>query len=133
MRNTRSAARQNAGAVSHLSRHFPGFTRRVVLPGGGVPWTPAAPISTAAELSGLGFSLKPPQWLRTAVSQIVSGTKVSVPSVNIPLPGGGMITTPSTKPSMGQQAELLAANIPGGMVTIAAVGLLGAFLLLKRR
>lgn len=114
-----SQAHQHAGTVAHLSRHFPGYARRVLVPGG--------------ELSGLGFSLKPPSWLRNAFGQIVSGTKVNVPSVNIPLPGGGMITTPSTKPSLPEQAELFAANIPGGWLTIAGVGVLGALLLLKRR
>ena len=124
--NEANAAHQHRGAMAHLSRHFPGFTSRVIVPG------VAVPVSSTAQLSGLGFSLKPLQWLRTAVGQIVSGTKVNVPSVNIPLPGGGMITTPSTKPTLPQQAELLAANIPGGWLTIAAVGI-GAFLLLKRR
>jgi hypothetical protein len=100
-----------------LERHFPGYTSRVLVPGAG--------------LSGLGFSLKPPSWLRDAVKKVVGGTTVNVPSVNIPLPGGGMITTPSTKPTVQERAELLAANVPGGMVTIAAVGLLGAFLLIK--
>jgi hypothetical protein len=107
----------NASAVSHLDRHFPGSSRRVLVPGSG--------------LSGLGFSLKPPAWLRDAFKKVVGGTKVNVPSVNIPLPGGGMITTPSTKPTVQERAELLAANVPGGMVMIAAVGLLGAFLLMK--
>jgi hypothetical protein len=88
---------------------------------------------TGGDLSGLGFSLMPPRWIRNAVTEVVKGTKVNVPSVNIPLPGGGMITTPSTKPSLPQQAELLAANIPGGWLTIAGVGLLGVLLLLKRR
>jgi hypothetical protein len=110
---------QHAGATAHLSRHFPGYTRRVLVPGAG--------------LSGLGFSLKPPAWLRDAFGKVVGGTTVNVPSVNIPLPGGGMITTPSTRPTVTQQAELFAANIPGGWATIAGVGLIGAFLLLKRR
>lgn len=105
--------------MAHLNRHFSRYTSRVAVPGAG--------------LSGLGFSVKPPAWLRDAFGKVVGGTTVNVPSVNIPLPGGGMITTPSTRPTVAQQAELFAANIPGGMVTIAAVGLLGAFLLLKRR
>jgi hypothetical protein len=125
--NAATAARQHRGAIAHLSRHFPGFTSRVVVPG------VAIPVSSTAQLSGLGFSLKPPAWLRNAATEIIQGTKVAVPSVTIPLPGGGSITTPSTKPTLPQQAQLLAANIPGGWVTIAAVGLLGAFLLLKRR
>lgn len=109
--------RQHRGSMDVLSRHFPGYASRVLVPGG--------------QLSGLGFSLKPPRWAREAVAKIWQGSKVEVPAVTIPLPGGGSITTPSTKPSVQEQAELLAANIPGGMVTIAAVGLLGAFLLMK--
>jgi hypothetical protein len=81
--------------------------------------------------AGLGLSLKPPAWLRTAVSEIVSGTKVAVPSVTIPLPGGGSITTPSTKPTVQQQAELVVANVPGGWLTIAAVAV-GAIFILPR-
>ena len=122
IRSARAAVRtmhDYASAVSHLERHFPGYSRRVLVPGAG--------------LSGLGFSLKPPAVLRDAFWDLVHGTKVNVPSVNIPLPGGGMITTPSTKPTVQERAELLAANIPGGWATIAGVGLLGAFLLLKRR
>ena len=113
-----SMAQRHARTVDHLSRHFPGYTSRVLVPAG--------------DLSGLGFSLKPPTWLRDAWGKIVGGTKVSVPSVNIPLPGGGMITTPSTQPTVAERAELMAANVPGGWLTIAAVGI-GAFLLLKRR
>jgi len=112
-------AQQHFATVNHLNRHFPDYTSRVLVPGG--------------DLSGLGFSLKPPAWLRDAWGKIVGETKVSVPSVNIPLPGGGMITTPSTQPTVAERAGLVAANVPGGWVTIAAVGLLGAFLLLKRR
>ena len=111
-------AAQHAYSMAHLNRHFPGYTSRVLVPG--------------ADLSGLGFSLKPPAWLRNAVGQIVKGSTVNVPSINIPLPGGGMITTPSTKPTVTERAQLLAANVPGGWLTIAAIGL-GAFLLLKRR
>jgi hypothetical protein len=116
---SRRMALHHASAVHHLKRHFPGYTSRVLVPEG--------------NLAGLGLSLKPPAWLRNAVGQIVSGTKVNVPSVNIPLPGGGMITTPSTRPTLPERDELLAANIPGGWVTIVAVGALGAYLLLKRR
>jgi len=120
IRSARAAVRtmhDHASAVHHLERHFPGYTSRVLVPGG--------------ELSGLGFSLKPPAWLRDAARKIVGGTKVSVPSVTIPLPGGGSIITPSTKPTLPEQAELLAANIPGGWVTIAGVGLLAGLLLMK--
>jgi hypothetical protein len=110
--------RQHAGTLDHLHRHFPGYSSRVLVPGAG--------------LAGLGFSLKPPQWLRTAAAQIIGGTKVSVPSVNIPLPGGGSVQTPGTKPTFPQQAQQMVEQIPGGWLTLAAVGL-GAVLLLKRR
>jgi hypothetical protein len=123
--NAAIAARQHRGAIAHLSRHFPGFTGRVLVPG------VAVPVSSTAQLSGLGFSLKPPAWLRKAATEIIHGTKVAVPSVTIPLPGGGSIITPSTKPTLPEQAELLAANIPGGWVTIAGVGLLAGLLLMK--
>lgn len=125
--NELRAAHQHRGAVAHLSRHFPGYAGRILVPG------VAVPASNTVKLSGLGFSLKPPAWLRDAARKIVGGTKVSVPSVTIPLPGGGSIITPSTKPTVTEQAELLAANIPGGWVTIAGVGLLAALLLFKRR
>jgi len=108
---------QHAGALDHLSRHFPGYTSRVLVPG--------------AELAGLGFSLKPPPWLREAAKTIVGGVKVSVPSVTVPLPGGGSVTTPGTKPSLPEQAQEMVEKIPGGWFTVAALGL-GAFLILQR-
>jgi hypothetical protein len=107
---------QHAGTVAHLSRHFPGFTRRVLVPGAG--------------LAGLGFSLKPPAWLRNVAGQIVSGSKVSVPSVTVPLPGGGSVTTPGTRTSFPEQAQQAVESIPGGWFTVAAVGL-GAILLMQ--
>ena len=115
--NTWQAARQHAGAVDHLSRHFPGYTSRVLVPGG--------------DLAGLGFSLKPPRWLRNAVGQIVSGTKVEVPSVTVPLPGGGSVSTPGPKPSFPEKAQMAIEQIPGGWFPVAAVGL-GAVLLMQR-
>ena len=82
-------------------------------------------------LSGLGFSLKPPAWLRTAVGQIVGGTTVSVPSVTVPLPGGGSVTTPGTKPTIGQQLQTGVNTVPGGWVTVAAVALGAMYVLPK--
>jgi len=109
---------QHSSMIAYLSRHFPGYSRRLPIPGAG--------------LSGLGFSLKPPAWLRTAVGQVVGGTKISIPSVNIPLPGGGSVTTPGTRPSFPQQAQEAVEKIPGGWITVAAVAI-GAVLLLRRR
>ncbi len=83
------------------------------------------------SLDGLGLSLKPPAWLRNAVSEVWKGSKISIPSTTIPLPGGGSVRTPGTKPSFQDQAQNAVENIPGGWFTVAAIAL-GAAVLLPR-
>lgn len=86
----------------------------------------------STQPAGIGFSLKPPAWLRTAVGNIVSGK-----AGTIPLPSGGnVVVNPSPVPTPVQQFERnVEQNIPGGWGTIAMVGIgaLALVLLLKRR
>ena len=88
------------------------------------------------ERTSLGFSLKPPKWLREAGQQIIGGLRVSVPTPVGPVvltPGqaaaaarGATVTyTPQQPQSFGQQVQ----QIPGGWGTLAAVGI-GAVVLL---
>jgi len=74
-----------------------------------------------APPNGLGLSLKPPAWLRQAVSEVIHGTKVEVPPITVPLPGGGSATIHPTRPSLQQQAEHVVEAVPGGWITIAAI------------
>jgi len=177
--NNTAAAGQSAGAVAHLQSHFPGFTSRVTVPStvpagrwktGGNPlhsgfgrYGRVATGDVAATLlaqgsgdqvevlSGLGFSLKPPAWLRNFAGAVMKGTQISVPTpagVPIVVDGsdpsalqkiinalkGTQVSTTMGKPapSLPQQAENAIESIPGGWFTIIALGL-GVFLLLKRR
>jgi hypothetical protein len=84
-----------------------------------------------APPNGLGLSLKPPAWLRKIVSETVKGTKVSVPPITVPLPGGGSATIHPTPPTLQQQAEQAVENVPGGWLTIAAIAA-GAIFILPR-
>ena len=130
-----SMAAQHAGTMDHLNRHFPGYASRVIVPGG--------------ELAGLGFSFKPPSWLRNIAGAVMKGTQVSVPTpagVPIVVDGadpnalkkvldalkGTKISTQvgTPRPSLPQQAENAIESIPGGWFTVAAVGL-GVLLLVK--
>ena len=82
------------------------------------------------ERTDLGFSLKPPQWLRDAVSDLAHGKTTSVP-----VPGGSTatLTPPSAlqKPTPVEQANTAVESVPGGWMTIAAVIGAAIFLLPK--
>jgi hypothetical protein len=71
---------------------------------------------------GLGFSLKPPKWLREAAGKIISGIKVEPPPpISIPLPGGRGQVVLSTRP-MDQAGQFVEQNVPGGWGTVALIG-----------
>lgn len=103
----------------------------------------------------LGFSLLPPQWLRSAAANALKSLKVNV---NVPTPAGPVSVDP-TDPrvlqavrdtiknttisvrggnapqpaSPVQQADdLVNTHVPGGWLTVAAVGVGVAFLLSRR-
>lgn len=79
---------------------------------------------------GLGFSLKPPSWLVQAVQSLTRSGAATVPT-----PGGGTVTvtTPSAyRPTPASTTFPLIEQIPGGWLTVAAVGV-GLIFLLKRR
>ena len=84
------------------------------------------------ERTNLGFSLKPPAWLRNAVSDLAHGKATTVP-----IPGGSTATvTPPTalqKPTPEEQASAAVESIPGGWLAIAAIGAAAFFLLHKGR
>lgn len=83
--------------------------------------------------SGLGFSLKPPKWLRNAVinpiKQIVGGGTVTVPT-----PAGPVEIARPSEPSPTQQ---FVNSVPGGGTTLAIGAAVGLGLLMlngrKRR
>lgn len=99
--------------------------------------------------AGLGFSLKPPKWLRDLGAQVLSSTRVVVPT---PL---GPITVDPTNPAelerlrsmlsqtrvtLGPQeptpldrAASMFQAVPGGAVTLLGVGAALLFLLSRRR
>jgi hypothetical protein len=78
---------------------------------------------------GLGFSLKPPKWLRQAVSGVIHRS-----TVNVPTPTGNVSLTPGevwdvvkgatvTVGPKKSPVEEAVQKIPGGMNTIALVGI----------
>jgi hypothetical protein len=107
-----------------------------------------------AGLADLGFSLKPPKWLRNLGAKLISQTHVAVPTPAGPktfdlsnpdhlaelksLVTGTHVTLGPTPPTMVDQFESAGANvgkvvesIPGGWITIAAVGI-GLLLIVPR-
>ncbi len=102
------------------------------------------------NLSGLGFSLKPPAWLRNLAGAVVKGTTATIPTPAGPvvvdlgnpqsvaaakaaITGTKFSTTMGNKPT--SPAEQLNAsiqeNVPGGWLTIAALVIGGVFVLPK--
>jgi hypothetical protein len=98
----------------------------------------------------LGFSLKPPSWLRNIVGAVVHGTTATVPTPAGPvsvdlgdpasvararaaLTGTRFSTTVGTHPAgaLEQANAAVSENVPGGWLTIAGVGLLAVFVLPK--
>lgn len=94
------------------------------------------------NLQGLGFSLKPPAWLRSLGSKVVSAIKSNV-RVSVPTPAGTITVDPNDPdslrraqeilrgarvevgapaPSPAQQAASMVESIPGGWLTVAAIG-----------
>lgn len=94
----------------------------------------------------LGFSLKPPAWLRNLVGTAVQDLHVAVPTpagtVNLTpaqiaaYASGARVsfTVPKPGPQLGpvERAAGFVESIPGGWITVAAV-VVGGYLLLKRR
>lgn len=110
---------------------------------------PAGPVPQ--YLTGLGFSLKPPAWLRNFAGAVIKGTTITIPTpTGIPIVVDGsdpnayqkilaMLrgTTVSTQagaasPSIPQRAAQAIENIPGGWLTVATLGI-ATFLLLRGR
>jgi len=110
---------------------------------------PAGPVPQ--YLTGLGFSLKPPAWLRNFGGAVIKGTTITIQTpTGIPIVVDGIdpqayqrvlamlrgprVSTaagaagPSRRPGAAQAIE----NIPGGWLTVATLGI-AAFLLLKGR
>ncbi len=87
------------------------------------------------SLQGLGISLKPPSWLRNAVRGVVSDTVNTATqaakdaAARAAQDAANRLRPPQTA---ADQVNSAVAAIPGGWLTIAAVGL-GALLLFKRR
>lgn len=100
--------------------------------------------------SGLGFSLKPPAWLRNIAGAVIRGTTATVPTPAGPvvvdlgnpqsvaaakaaITGTKFSTTMGPKPA--SPAEQINAsvqeNVPGGWLTIAALVVGGVFILPK--
>lgn len=102
------------------------------------------------EPNTLGFSLKPPSWLRNIVGAVVKGTTATVPTpagpvvVDLGNPqsvaaakaavmGTKFSTTVGNKPA-GPAEQFNAAvqeNVPGGWLTIAALAAGALFILPK--
>lgn len=101
------------------------------------------------QTAGLGFSLKPPKWLRDLGAKVIGQTKVSVPT-----PAGVPITVDMGDPAQVEalRRALLGArfqvgqtqptfpefstavqSVPGGWATIAVAGGLLAFFLFRGR
>ena len=79
-------------------------------------------------MSYLGFSFKPPRWLRDAVS----GIKISVPPTTVPTPGGGTVTFNPASQQQLPDVTGAVQQIPGGWLTLGAAGV-ALYLLLSRR
>lgn len=93
-------------------------------------------VQNPQQLTGLGFSLKPPAWLRNQIQQGVQQVEGSIQKAvsNAADSASKAITkatTPAT-PSPVDQVNSAVANIPGGWLTIAGVGA-GLLLLLRRK
>ncbi len=61
-------------------------------------------------LSGLGFSLKPPKWVRDLGAQVLSATKISVPT-----PAGIPVVIDLSKPG---ELERLRSTITGTRISV---------------
>mgnify|MGYP001591948470 FL=1 len=93
--------------------------------------------------SQLGFSLRPPRWLRNIGRGVLGQTAVTVPTPVGPVvltPAQVLAATRGTRVTVGgppppSPIEQAVAAVPGGMGTIAAVGIgvLLLFLLMPRR
>lgn len=101
------------------------------------------------QMSGLGLSLKPPDWLTNIVGAVVKGTTVTIPTPGGPfvvdlgdpasiaaaqaaLKGTKLSTSVGTKPTTPlQQVNAAVESMPGGWLTVAGIGL-AAFLILPR-
>ena len=81
---------------------------------------------------GMGFSLKPPAWLKNAVTDLFHGQTTTVPT-----PGGGSatITPPGAlqKPGATPEPASPVDSIPGGWLTIVGAAALAFFLLSRRK
>jgi len=103
------------------------------------------------QQSGLGFSLKPPKWLRNAVKSVLPGVSVQA---SVPTPAGPVVVD-SADPDSGRRvldalkntrvtvgrrqpsvvdeiSQQVQDSVPGGWLTIGAVALGGIVLLTRR-
>jgi len=82
-----------------------------------------------AYLQGLGFSLKPPKWLRDLVNKNVHVNLPPIPPVNVDV--RATPTASETAAAAGREAQGLVDQVPGGWVTIGVAA--ASLLLLMRR
>jgi hypothetical protein len=98
----------------------------------------------STQLSGLGLSLKPPAWLRNIAAQLAQKTTVTIPTAAGPLTlspqqaanaARGAQVTYSSGPRPASPIDAANAavtnEIPGGWLTVAAIGLAAVFILPK--
>ncbi|HYM67751.1 MAG TPA: hypothetical protein VEW68_10700 [Patescibacteria group bacterium] len=104
--------------------------------------------ATHEDMAGMGFSLKPPAWLRNVVGAVVKGTTATVPtpagpvtvdlgnpaSVNAAknaLTGTKFSTTVGQRgtTALDQANAVVTENVPGGWLTVAGLAALAIFVL----
>ncbi len=101
------------------------------------------------EGGGLGFSLKPPAWLRNIAGAVIKNTKVAVPtkeggtqtfdfgnpadidSLKRLISGAKVTLGPNARPSPMEQVTQVVESVPGGWLTVLGVGVLAAFVVPK--
>lgn len=103
---------------------------------------------TSTQISGLGLSLKPPQWLRDLGARVISQTHVSVPTpagsvvvdlgdptqlaqIRQAITGAQVQVGPRAPSPLEQLNAGVGTAVPGGWGTIAVAA--GALLLLMAR
>lgn len=83
-------------------------------------------------LSDVGFSLKPPKWLRQAAAKYLPSVSVNVPKPPpIEVSVSSQPTPAQVAAGAANAAQSLVDQVPGGWLTLAGAGV--ALLLLLRR
>lgn len=98
-------------------------------------YTRCDPARAGQQLSGLGLSLKPPSWLRDAAKKVVSDTVSTATDAAKRAAADALARAQAQvapKPTPMDAVNEAVSSIPGGWLTIAAVGL-GLLLVAKRR